>query len=267
MRGGTLPPRDAPQTRGSGAAADLAPRARRRATVIAARAERSSMQVEWYGQSAFRLSDGRDDGVRSTRSATCRRSPAAGSSSTTRRSSGVQADLLLVTHEHLDHNGVEVDRRRAGVLRSTAGRLESPIGEVVAVASEHDEAAGTERGPNTIFVFELDGLRVCPLRRLRPARAARRAGRGDRRASTCCSCRSAAARRSARGQAAAIVERLRAALGRADALPHAAISFLETADAFLELLRRCRAAAGHELRHRRAAARASGPLAVVPAAP
>jgi L-ascorbate metabolism protein UlaG (beta-lactamase superfamily) len=46
------------------------------------------------------------------------------------------------------------------VLRSTAGRLESPIGDVLAIASEHDEVAGTERGPNTIFVFELDGLRV-----------------------------------------------------------------------------------------------------------
>jgi L-ascorbate metabolism protein UlaG (beta-lactamase superfamily) len=31
---------------------------------------------------------------------------------------------------------------------------------VLAVASEHDDAAGTERGPNTIFVFELDGIRV-----------------------------------------------------------------------------------------------------------
>jgi L-ascorbate metabolism protein UlaG (beta-lactamase superfamily) len=28
------------------------------------------------------------------------------------------------------------------------------------VASEHDEAAGTQRGPNTIFAFELDGVRV-----------------------------------------------------------------------------------------------------------
>ncbi len=33
-------------------------------------------------------------------------------------------------------------------------------GRCVAIASEHDEAAGTERGPNTIFVFTLDGLRV-----------------------------------------------------------------------------------------------------------
>ncbi len=47
------------------------------------------------------------------------------------------------------------------VLRSTAGRLESPIGEIVAVASEHDDEAGTARGPNTIFVFELDGVRAC----------------------------------------------------------------------------------------------------------
>ena len=33
--------------------------------------------------------------------------------------------------------------------------------EVVAVASEHDDVAGTKRGPNTIFRFTLDGLRVC----------------------------------------------------------------------------------------------------------
>jgi len=31
---------------------------------------------------------------------------------------------------------------------------------VIAIASEHDQAAGTERGPNTVFVFGLDGLRI-----------------------------------------------------------------------------------------------------------
>jgi L-ascorbate metabolism protein UlaG (beta-lactamase superfamily) len=69
-------------------------------------------------------------------------------------------DLVLVTHEHRDHNGVEAIAGEPAVLRSTAGRLESPIGEILAIAAEHDEAAGTERGPNTIFVFALDGLRV-----------------------------------------------------------------------------------------------------------
>jgi len=75
---------------------------------------------------------------------------------------GVEADLLLVTHEHFDHaGGADAIGGSPDVIRSTAGTIDSPVGEVVAVASEHDDAAGTKRGPNSIFVFTLDGLRVC----------------------------------------------------------------------------------------------------------
>ena len=80
-----------------------------------------------------------------------------------RRSSAACAGrkLLLVTHEHRDHNAVEVIGGEPQTLRATAGKHGAEaIGEVLGVASEHDEVAGTERGPNTIFVFELDGLRV-----------------------------------------------------------------------------------------------------------
>ena len=117
------------------------------------------MQVEWYGQSAFSLS-----GLE----ARVFIDPFGDMSGLADR--GIQfeyppietadVDVLFVTHEHLDHNGVEAMKGDPAVLRSTAGRLESPIGEVVAVASEHDAAAGTERGPNTIFAFELDGIRI-----------------------------------------------------------------------------------------------------------
>jgi L-ascorbate metabolism protein UlaG (beta-lactamase superfamily) len=119
------------------------------------------MRVEWFGQSAFRLdAEGKTIAI----------DPFAGMAEMASSRgmqfdyppiAGVEADLLLVTHEHIDHNGVEAIGGEPAILRSTAGRLESPIGEVVAIASEHDAAAGTERGPNTIFVFELDGLRVC----------------------------------------------------------------------------------------------------------
>ena len=44
---------------------------------------------------------------------------------------GRRADLLLVTHEHADHNGVEAIGGDPAILRSTAGTLESPLGEVV----------------------------------------------------------------------------------------------------------------------------------------
>jgi L-ascorbate metabolism protein UlaG (beta-lactamase superfamily) len=118
------------------------------------------MIVQWFGQSTFHLT---------APDASVTIDPFADMSGLT-ASRGMQFDyppiegleptLLLVTHEHIDHNGVEAIGGDPTVLRSTAGRLESPIGEVIAIASEHDEEAGTARGPNTIFVFELDGLRV-----------------------------------------------------------------------------------------------------------
>jgi L-ascorbate metabolism protein UlaG (beta-lactamase superfamily) len=72
---------------------------------------------------------------------------------------GVRADLLLVTHEHRDHNAVELIDGEPMVLRSS-GRFESPIGEVVGIASEHDDGAGTARGSNVIFCFSLGGHRI-----------------------------------------------------------------------------------------------------------
>ncbi len=115
------------------------------------------MQVEWYGQSAFRLTDGKDtvfiDPFDVAFFAGRRRwdYPAI---------VGVDAQLLLVTHEHVDHNAVDVIGGAPAILRSTAGTHESPIGEVIGVASEHDEVAGTQRGPNTIFAFTFGGRRV-----------------------------------------------------------------------------------------------------------
>ncbi len=117
------------------------------------------MRVDWYGQAAFRLSGG---------GATVFIDPFGDMSALAGRGvqfdyppiAGVDADLVLITHEHADHNGLEAINGSPPVLRSTAGRLQSPVGEVLAIASEHDEAAGTERGPNTIFVFDLDGVRV-----------------------------------------------------------------------------------------------------------
>jgi L-ascorbate metabolism protein UlaG (beta-lactamase superfamily) len=117
------------------------------------------MRVDWYGQAAFHLT-GRDGTVFIDPIGEIPGRAASGITFDYPAPDRVSADLVLVTHEHFDHNGVDTIGGDPAVLRSTAGRLESPFGEVVAIASEHDEAAGTERGPNTIFVFDLDGLRI-----------------------------------------------------------------------------------------------------------
>jgi L-ascorbate metabolism protein UlaG (beta-lactamase superfamily) len=118
------------------------------------------MQIQWYGQSSFRLTSG---------GKTVAIDPFGDMSAAASRGiefnypaiEGLTADLLLVTHEHGDHNGVEVVGGAPVTLRSTAGTFaETPVGEVVGIASEHDPVAGTQRGPNVIFVFTLDGVRV-----------------------------------------------------------------------------------------------------------
>jgi len=117
------------------------------------------MRIRWYGQSAFLISAERTVFV----------DPFGAMEGLAERGmqfhyppiEGVKADLLLVTHEHGDHNAVDVVGGSPQILRSTAGTFDSPIGEVIAIASEHDDAAGTKRGPNTIFCFALEGLRVC----------------------------------------------------------------------------------------------------------
>ncbi|HYA08648.1 MAG TPA: MBL fold metallo-hydrolase [Gaiellaceae bacterium] len=128
------------------------------------------MRIRWFGQSAFLLT-GRDGGrvfidpfgEIPAEMLAARRERMPDFRFDYAPIEGVEADLLLVTHEHFDHNGVDAVGGEPHVVRSTAGTFETPLGPVVAVASEHDAAAGTQRGPNAIMVFTLDGLRVAHL--------------------------------------------------------------------------------------------------------
>lgn len=118
------------------------------------------MQVRWYGQSAFALT---------SRAGRVFVDPFGSMDSARQRGmtwnypaiEGAAADLLLVTHEHGDHNAVELITEVKQTVRSLAGTFDTPIGRVVGIASEHDQVAGTQRGANVIYVFQLDGMRVC----------------------------------------------------------------------------------------------------------
>lgn len=222
------------------------------------------MRVEWYGQSAFHLS---------TPEASVAIDPFGDLSALSGRGmqfdyppiAGVEAQLVLVTHEHADHNGVDSIGAGPAVLRATAGTLESPIGEVIAIASEHDERAGTERGPNTIFVFELGGLRVVHLgdlgqSELREEQAAA-IGEVDLLFVPVGDGPTIGAE-----QAAAIVERLAPRWAVPMHYRTHRIGFLETADAFLERSEHVERLAGPSFETEELPA-TDGPLIVVPAAP
>ncbi len=76
-----------------------------------------------------------------------------------------RADLVLVTHDHFDHNAVEVvSKNGTRVFRGTAG--ETRVGELVitGVRLPHDKYEGARRGWVTAYVVVgRDGVRLAHL--------------------------------------------------------------------------------------------------------
>lgn len=70
------------------------------------------------------------------------------------------ADVVTVSHEHDDHNNTAAVRGNPEVIRGTA-RVKGI--EFKSIPTYHDDAQGQQRGKNTIFCFEVDGIRVCHL--------------------------------------------------------------------------------------------------------
>lgn len=71
----------------------------------------------------------------------------------------VEPKVVLVTHEHRDHNAVDNVRGKPTVLRGP-GEHEAAGLRVRGVAAKHDEEGGAQRGDDTIFVWEMAGIRV-----------------------------------------------------------------------------------------------------------
>jgi len=74
----------------------------------------------------------------------------------------IRADVVTVSHDHHDHNNVKVLEGNPVVVRGSGKQTAAGI-EFEGIATYHDEKKGKLRGKNTIFCFEIDGVRVCHL--------------------------------------------------------------------------------------------------------
>ncbi len=68
------------------------------------------------------------------------------------------ADIVTVSHEHGDHNNVAAVKGNPEVLRKTA---KAKGIEFTSIPTYHDNVQGQQRSSNTIFCFEVDGIKVC----------------------------------------------------------------------------------------------------------
>lgn len=78
------------------------------------------------------------------------------------RYSGVEGDIVTVSHDHPDHNQYQFVK---GARKVVAGPGEYEIAgiSIIGIPSFHDDKKGELRGKNTIYVIEAEGLRVCHL--------------------------------------------------------------------------------------------------------
>ena len=108
------------------------------------------MEITWYGRACFRLR-GRDATV-----ITDPCPPATGFVAGRH-----EVDLLTISHDHADHSYTRSIVPRMTLTRP--GEYEISDLLVTGIRSFHDGSGGTERGPNTIFSIEIDGVHVCHL--------------------------------------------------------------------------------------------------------
>ncbi len=117
-------------------------------------------RLQWLGHSTFVLT--------SSQGAKILIDPVSNSTGyTITPQSGVE--VVTVSHEHGDHNNVAMATGSPLILRGLTSSGWNPIDQTVksvrirTVSSYHDNTSGTQRGRNTITVFEVDGLRIVHL--------------------------------------------------------------------------------------------------------
>jgi len=72
------------------------------------------------------------------------------------------ADIVLVTHDHHDHNNIKALKGDPFVIKGP-GEYEVKDVFIKGIASFHDDKEGKEKGQNTIYTIEAEDMRFCHL--------------------------------------------------------------------------------------------------------
>ena len=73
-----------------------------------------------------------------------------------------RADIVACSHRHADHYGLKDLDDGYELFEGSGERVLKGI-KVRGVSTYHDESGGSERGENTVLVFEIDGMKVVHL--------------------------------------------------------------------------------------------------------
>jgi L-ascorbate metabolism protein UlaG (beta-lactamase superfamily) len=109
------------------------------------------MDIVWYGRACFRLSD---------RGVVIITDPPSDDLGYERPR--IRADVVTISHEHPGHNN-RVGFRGGPHFFDGPGEYEVKEVFITGIEMYHDARNGANRGRNTVFLFDFDGLTVCHL--------------------------------------------------------------------------------------------------------
>jgi L-ascorbate metabolism protein UlaG (beta-lactamase superfamily) len=110
------------------------------------------MKVKWLGHSCFLITS--RGGVRIVTD------PYAVGGSINYSPIKETADVVVVSHEHSDHSNVSAVRGTPEVVEGSGTKTAKGI-QFKGIATYHDASQGTQRGPNTVFCFTIDDVKLC----------------------------------------------------------------------------------------------------------
>ncbi len=109
------------------------------------------MKISWYGQSCFKIE---------TKKAVIATDPFNKEIGLT--PPRFKAEIVTVSHQHSDHNNVSSLKGNPFIIEGP-GEYEFKDITVRGINSFHDQSQGKKRGLNTIFVIEVEDMRICHL--------------------------------------------------------------------------------------------------------
>jgi len=72
------------------------------------------------------------------------------------------ANIITISHQHRDHNNYDALTGEPLVIKGP-GEYETKGISIKGILSFHDNKEGKERGTNTIYIIEIEGIKICHL--------------------------------------------------------------------------------------------------------
>jgi len=118
------------------------------------------MQIVWKGQACFYITASRGKPARAGGQEQVRILIDPFEDSLGLKLSPQEADIVLVTHDHFDHNNVKAAKGTPFVIDSP-GEYEVKGVFVEGIQTFHDDVQGKERGLNTVYTITTEGITLC----------------------------------------------------------------------------------------------------------